>query len=130
MVRVYPSALTNHTLSRHYDNSRNRRDDILDVLVGHAGVNGQRDCPLIGMQGGREVIGSQLVRVAIERMQVQRNKVHARTDIRLLESLDKCITCDGEPLQLQAQYIEMPGVFYVCGFRWSLDLGPLRKCFG
>src|SRR5260370_581056 len=81
--------------------------------------------PFVGMyrvlkSGGRQPIG-----LSIERMQVQRYKMHTRADIGLCKCLNKSIACNCQALRMQTQDVEMPGMFDVLRVRWNLKFRPL-----
>src|SRR5690242_10152486 len=102
--------------------------DVIDLLLGHAGEDRQRDeaQPLGG--GGREIAGAVVVSLAIEGVQVQRHPVHGASDSSLLEAIDELGAIDGETIETQAEMIDVPGRLPVGELGGSLDeFGVLRE---
>src|SRR5213075_2676826 len=81
-------------------------DDGLDIVVRHHRVNRQRDFALELARRDRERLARVAEAVAVERMEMQRDEMHARADAARPQRLDEGGAVDA----VQAQRVEMPGV--------------------
>src|SRR6266436_10297023 len=85
-------------------------DDVSDVLVGHRGVDGQRQASAEDVFGDGKIAVAVAVHALIVVHRVQRDAVHRASDAALAQNLDELIASELEALGTDAQDVEMPGV--------------------
>src|SRR6202030_3160897 len=85
-------------------------DHVSDVLVGHRGVNGQREASAEDVFGDGKIAVAVAVHALIVMHRVQRDAVHGASDAALAQHLDELIAAELEALGADAQDVEMPGV--------------------
>src|SRR5258707_2688532 len=85
-------------------------DDVGDVLVGHRGVDGQREASAENVFGDGKIAVAIAVHALIVVHRVQRDAVHRASDTALAQNLDELIASELEAHGTDAQDVEMPGV--------------------
>src|SRR3984957_20415494 len=85
-------------------------DHVGDVLVGHRGVDGQREASAENVLGDGEIAVAVAVHALIVVHRVQRDAVHRASDAALAQNLDELIAAELEALGADAQHVKMPGV--------------------
>lgn len=100
------------------DNILHRRDYVRHVVVAQAGMQRQRHHALILVVGNREIFRLEPVLIAVVGMQVDRDEVHAGADVARPHFLDELRAVECEPVQIQAQHVQMPR---------RPHAGPLRR---
>src|SRR5512142_3355874 len=95
-----------------------RRNYGVDLLLRHSGEDRQGNTAGVAFFCSRKVPGTVAVSSPVERMQVQRNKMHAGADAGMLQFLDELGACDSQQLGTQPQDVQVPGVFGVRRLGW------------
>src|ERR1700731_3829970 len=85
-------------------------DYVSDILVGHRGVDWQRQASAENVFGDGKIAVAVAVHALIVVHGVQRDAVHGASDAALAQKLDELIAAELEALGADAQHIEMPGV--------------------
>src|ERR1700720_1500797 len=85
-------------------------DYVGDVLVGHRGIDGQREASAENVFGDGEIAVAVAVHALIVVHRVQRDAVHGASDAARAQKLDELIAAELEALGADAQHVEMPGV--------------------
>lgn len=104
--------------------------DKVDLFIFHATEEGQGDNLSIGLLGFGEIAGFVSVSFAIERMEMEWYEMDAAFDTSLRHLPYKLVPVYPEHLQIQADYIEMPGMFAISGDRWGEDRLDIREGSG
>jgi len=105
-------------------------DDVLDVLVGHFGIDGQGDETLVFAVGYWEVFWGVAVGIAVVGVKVERDEVDAGADVARFQLDDELGPVDAEAGEVEAQHVEVPGVLVAggrVGLGGDLQLRELRK---
>src|SRR5258706_8414143 len=98
------------------DHLGHRLDHVGDVLVGVRRAQWKREHPLELPVRDREILGTQLVTVAVVRQLMHWYEMHARPDVARAQLLDELIAADSQAVQTKAEQIDVPR---------ALDLWPL-----
>src|SRR5579863_967697 len=85
-------------------------DYVVDVVVGHRGIDGQRQAAAENVLGDRKIAIAIAVAALIVMDGVKRNAVDRASDAALAQHLDELVAADGQALGAEPEYIEMPGV--------------------
>ena len=83
---------------------RERGADVVDVSLGHAGEQRQRDGARVRVLGGRELLRLRVQAVAEVRMPVDRNEVHGRPDVLRAQLVDEARPVDRERVEIEGDY--------------------------
>src|ERR1700722_12197191 len=90
--------------------SANGFDHVSDILVGHSGVDWQRQASAENVFGDWKIAVVVAVHALIVVHRVQRDAVHRASDAALAQNLDELIAAELEALGADAQHVKMPGV--------------------
>src|SRR5258708_36463305 len=85
-------------------------DDVSEVLVGHRGVDGQREASAEDVFGDGKIAVAIAVHPLIVVHRVQRDAVHRASDAALAQNLDELIVSELQALGADAPHVQMPGV--------------------
>src|SRR5215218_3910031 len=120
LVTSSPSRGPAVTVSPHYVGDC--ADHVLDVLISHARVEGQRQNPHELRVGHGDLVAGPAVLLAVVGVQVEGDEVHAHPDPPPHQLLDELVTSDGEARQVQPEYVEVPSVVLSLARLWKLQL--------
>src|SRR5438876_3795807 len=115
---MVPSASSPLVLLDDFPDSPNH---ILDIRFRHLRVDREGNDPVKNGAGIGEVLGAVPEGVPVIGMQMQGNKMDAGADVVLLEQIDEFVAADAQPLQVQLDDIEMPGVLPLYGHQRGGD---------
>src|SRR5205807_1584714 len=82
-----------------------RLDHVRYVLVGVRGAQGQRQHALELALRNRELARLEPVAVAVVRMRVDRDEVHARADVALAQLVDELVAADAQTALTQPEQV-------------------------
>ena len=92
----------------------NSCDDVIDVSVSHTAVNGKGNFTLVFMVSNWVIFRLVSIGFTIVGMDMQRDKVNARSDITLFQFLDKTGAVNAEMFEIESQHVKMPGMSRLC----------------
>src|ERR1700682_3042014 len=85
-------------------------DYVVDVVVGHRGINRQGKATTVNVVGDRKIAVPVPVVALIVVHRVQRDAVYGASDAALAQHLDELVAADPEELGTEPQHVEMPRV--------------------
>lgn len=102
-------------------------DDVLDILIAHPAVDGQGHRAQVLGIGNGQILRAIAVGVPVIGMHMQRNEMHAGTDVPRLQFFHELGAVDAEALKIQAQRVEVPCMLAVGPVVWRLELGTIDE---
>src|SRR5207302_11204576 len=108
--RTRSQALTDGSADMSADHGANSLDHGLDVGVGHARPDRQRDDAAVLRLGGRKIARPVAESPLVGGMEVKGDEVHAGADAAAGELCDDPIAVAVELLEVEAQRVEVPAV--------------------
>ena len=113
-----------------FNEGRDRMDDVLNILLFQARVEGQGEDVFGNIaRGGQGLIRSR-ENSGIVRMMVDRGKVDARADVHFPQLGDKIVAADFELAFIENDHIEVSGIDMVIGSGFlQADFGDVRQRF-
>src|SRR5258708_23539984 len=88
-------------------------DYVVPILVRHPRRKRERDHSLVFPPSHREICGLVSILVAVVAVQMHVNKMNGSPDVPAFQFRNKIISRDAEALQVEPEYLEMPGLFHL-----------------
>src|SRR5712692_2355308 len=85
-------------------------DYVVDVVVGHGGVNGQRQATAVNIFGDRKIAIAVPVVALIVVHRVEGDAVDRASDAAFAQHFDELVAAEPQALGVEPEHVEMPGV--------------------
>ena len=99
----------------HLADIQHRRYDVSELVVGHAGKEGEGDESFPEWRGGFEVIGLPAESFCIVGVQMERTPMDRAAHAPFFELIDECVSIDRELFEMETNGKEVPGMDAIFG---------------
>ena len=111
------------------DDLSHGRTYVVDVALAHVREERERDRAPVRILGDGEVAHAVRQRRLEMRMEVDRDEVNRRADVLRSQLGDETRSIAAQPIELEADRVEMPRMGDACTRLRATDLGQLREVF-